>query len=154
MKKMAERSAAQPSGALRETFLFVFTPEEARVLRWFVDVIEGGLTSRSARSLRSPLPDAADDDDADADDTPELPYTVAEMAAVAADLSFLETFLLRVAAERSSSGLDVAERSLADFAERLAPQVGNLAEALEEELARFHGDGEEGFSAGDLKPTH
>src|ERR1700710_1220654 len=138
MKKTAARPAVQTSGAFRETFLFLFDPEDVKVLQRFVDVVEAGWIGQTAGS----------------GNPKEVSYTVAEMVAVAADLAFLATFLGQVAAERSSSGLDATERSLADFASRLAPQVKNLAEALEGELAGLLGDGENGFPAGDSKPSH
>ena len=138
MKKTAARPAVQTSGAFRETFLFLFDPEDVKVLQRFVDVVEAGWIGQSAGS----------------ENPKEVSYTVAEMVAVAADLAFLATFLGQVAAERSSSGLDATERSLADFASRLAPQVKNLAEALEGELAGLLGDGENGFPAGDSKLSH
>ncbi len=123
MAKQSARPAVETSEAFRETFLFLFDPEDAKVFRQFIQVVE----ERLDRSTYSGEP-------------PHVSYTVAEMLAVVADLSYLETFLERVAAERSLSELKPTERSLADLAERLAPQVAALASGLAQEIEHLLGD--------------
>ncbi len=123
----------QTSDAFRETFLFLFDPEDAQVFRQFVDVIEDRLLARSTYGERHP----------------HFSYTLAEMLAVTADLSFLKTFLQNVAAERQLSELNATEQSLAELAERMAPQVAALAGVLEREIEQLIRDDEDGSPAGE-----
>jgi hypothetical protein len=113
-----------PSEVLRETFLAILDPEEADTFRRSAGVIQDRLLDRAAYEEKHP----------------QFSYTLAEMTGVAADLFFLQRFLLQVAAERRLSELTPTEEALAALADRLAPGVQALAEGLEQELARLISD--------------
>ena len=104
----------------------------------FVELVEDRLLDRSTYEERNP----------------HFSYTLAEMLAVAADLSFLGSFLRNVAAERRWSELNDTEQELSELAERFAPQVAALAQALEREVERRIGDDEDGSPAGTASPSH
>ena len=108
-------SEAPISEAFRETFLFLFSPEDAQVFRRFVDVLQDRLLDRTAFQQRQP----------------QTPYTLAELFAVTVDLRFVEKFLEAVGSERSLSELTPTEQALSELAEELAPEVRALAEKLE-----------------------
>jgi hypothetical protein len=119
-----ERGKVPTSEVLRETFLAILDPDEAETFRRSAVVIQDRLLDRVAYEERNP----------------QFSYTLAEMSGVAADLWFLQGFLLQVAAERRFSELTPTEAALAAFADRLAPGVQALAEGLEQELARLTAD--------------
>src|SRR3954467_1319946 len=130
-KKQGKEKAREPGAAIseafRETFLFLFSPEDAEVFRRFVEVVQDRLLERSTYEERNP----------------HFSYTLAEMLAVAADLSYLKTFLQGVAAERRLSDLTPTEHSLSQLAERFALEVAALAERLELEIKGLVSDDEE-----------
>jgi transcriptional regulator with XRE-family HTH domain len=115
---------APTSEAFRDTFLFVFEPEDAQVFRQFVEVLQDRLLDRSTYAERYP----------------QFSYTLAEMFAVKADLCFLATFLRAVGTERHLSDLTPTEVGLSELAERLAPEVAALAERLEHEVQSLISD--------------
>ena len=121
------------SEAFRETFVFLFDREEAQTVRRFGDLLQDRMLDRVVFQERYP----------------GFSYTLGEMCAVAADLQFLAGFLRSVSSERKLSELTPTEESLAELAERFAPEVAALAGRLEQEIHRLISDDEEEQAAGE-----
>ena len=71
-------------------------------------------------------------------DNPES-WARQELRAAALDLRNLEAFLAGVGREPDENVLDRADTRLADLAERLAPEVGTIAEQLEAAVGPVQG---------------